>query len=144
VDKLNLDYISHRRNELGLTLQDMAEALGFKNASTYLKYEKGVYCFRANHLPIMARRLKCTLDSLFMNISLLKQKINSDQPGKSGMLSWEANKRQLEIWKKTLTYEIEMMAPRSSIACEGFVHRLNQFEKQIEDGDTGDTCRALS
>jgi len=52
--------------EQGLTLQEMAESLGFKNASTYLKYEKGSYDFKANHLPVLAKKLKCGLHDLFI------------------------------------------------------------------------------
>lgn len=125
MDKLNLDYISGRRIELGLTLKDMAEALGFKTASTYLKYEKGSYSFKANHIPVLAHKLRCTLDLLFLDGNLLKQK--------SGLSRQEANKRQLEIWQRTLQYELEMMATRSVLACEGFVTRLDSFEKYIED-----------
>ncbi|MGG1657829.1 hypothetical protein [Brevibacillus sp. NRS-1366] len=44
----------------------------------------------------------------------------------------DANRRQLEIWKRTLAYEIAMMAPQSKPACDGFLYRLEQFEKQLE------------
>lgn len=63
--RINLPYIVNRRNELTKTLQDMADALGFKNASTYMKYEKGDYAFKADHLPILARELDCSIDDLF-------------------------------------------------------------------------------
>lgn len=63
--KLNLDYIANRRNELQITLQEMAEELGFKNASTYLKYERGSYEFKANHLPILAKKLNCSINNFF-------------------------------------------------------------------------------
>jgi len=135
VDKLNLAYIVRRRNELGLTLQEMAEALGFKHASTYHKYETGQYSFRANHLPMIARKLLCTLDALYADTDLRKQKnIKPEAP----CSAQEANKRQLEIWKKTLLYEIEMMAPRSSHACDGFLQRLHQFEKEIGEREAND------
>ena len=48
-ERLNLPFIAKRRSECKLTLQEMAESLGFRNASTYLKYEKGEYDFKANH-----------------------------------------------------------------------------------------------
>ena len=54
---LNLEFIAKRRSELKLTLLEMATALGFKNASTYMKYEKGEYAFRANHLQVIAKVL---------------------------------------------------------------------------------------
>jgi len=62
---LNLEFISKRRLELNITLQEMAEALGFKNASTYMKYEKGEYAFKANQLPIIAKMLQCHAEELF-------------------------------------------------------------------------------
>ncbi|WP_421617348.1 hypothetical protein ACAF76_021405 [Brevibacillus sp. TJ4] len=48
------------------------------------------------------------------------------------MKSQEANVRQLEIWKKTIRYELEMMAPQSMAACDDFLMRLQLFEKQLE------------
>ena len=71
MERLNLPFIAKRRSECKLTLQEMAESLGFRNASTYLKYEKGEYDFKANHLPILAKKLKCGLHELFMIIFLL-------------------------------------------------------------------------
>lgn len=65
--KVNLDYIKHRRQYLTLSLQELAEALGFKNASTYMKYEEGSYQFKANHLPILASKLECSLENFFAN-----------------------------------------------------------------------------
>ncbi|MDC0764578.1 hypothetical protein POF51_28030 [Brevibacillus sp. AG] len=50
-----------------------------------------------------------------------------------GLNAWEANRRQLEIWRKTVAYEIEMMAPQSMPACEGFLERLILFEKELEN-----------
>jgi transcriptional regulator with XRE-family HTH domain len=63
--KINLDFIKTKRENLGISLQQMAHHLGFKNASTYLKYEKGVYAFKAEHLPILAEVLKCDLRDFF-------------------------------------------------------------------------------
>ncbi|MDF1511929.1 helix-turn-helix transcriptional regulator, partial [Robertmurraya sp. DFI.2.37] len=51
---LDLEYIKNRRESLDISLQVMAESLGFKNASTYLKYENGTYTFKADQLPILA------------------------------------------------------------------------------------------
>jgi transcriptional regulator with XRE-family HTH domain len=65
VKKINLDFIKTKRENLGISLQQMAHHLGFKNASTYLKYEKGVYAFKAEHLPILAEVLKCDLRDFF-------------------------------------------------------------------------------
>lgn len=63
---LNLEFIKKRRQELNLSLQEMAESLGFKNASTYMKYEDGTYSFKANHLPILANKLKAKIEKFFI------------------------------------------------------------------------------
>ncbi|MNW37016.1 helix-turn-helix protein [compost metagenome] len=63
--KVNLGFIKLRRQELNLSLQELAEALEFKNASTYMKYENGEYQFKANHLPILADKLNCTIENFF-------------------------------------------------------------------------------
>lgn len=62
---VNLKFIQKRRQELGLSLQEMAENIGFKNASNYMKYEKGDYAFKADHLPILAKYLNCSLEDIF-------------------------------------------------------------------------------
>ncbi|MDH6370583.1 transcriptional regulator with XRE-family HTH domain [Paenibacillus sp. PastF-3] len=61
----NLEFIKKRRQELNLSLQEMAESLGFKNASTYMKYEDGTYLFKANHLPILANKLNANIEDFF-------------------------------------------------------------------------------
>ncbi|RNB73138.1 helix-turn-helix transcriptional regulator [Brevibacillus panacihumi] len=65
MEEIDLAYIIQRRLERGLTQQEMAESLGFKHASSYLKYEKGEYEFKAGHLPILAKKLHCGLQDLF-------------------------------------------------------------------------------
>ncbi|MEH7814263.1 helix-turn-helix transcriptional regulator [Bacillus toyonensis] len=70
--KLNLNFIQRRRSELEITLLELAIILGFKNASTYMKYEKGDYTFKADHLPIIATALDCEIEDLFSNANLLK------------------------------------------------------------------------
>jgi DNA-binding XRE family transcriptional regulator len=67
MEGINLAFIAKRRVECGWTQQNMAEFLGFKNASTYQKYEKGEYDFKAIHLPILTRKLGCSLQDLFYN-----------------------------------------------------------------------------
>lgn len=61
----NLIYIKHRRQSLEKTLQDVAEPLGMKNASTYLKYENGTYSFKAEQLPALAIALDCDIENFF-------------------------------------------------------------------------------
>lgn len=65
MNKINLKFINCRRVELDITLQKMATYLGFKNASTYMKYEKGDYAFKADHIPVLAKKLDCEMDKLF-------------------------------------------------------------------------------
>lgn len=64
--KLNLEYIKKRRLELGKSQQEMAEHLGMKNASTYLKYENGTYAFKAEQLPALAEALNCKISDFFI------------------------------------------------------------------------------
>ncbi|PFF75840.1 transcriptional regulator [Bacillus cereus] len=71
MEKLNLDFIQNRRLELEITLLELARVLGFKNASTYMKYEKGNYTFKANHLPVIAKVLDCKIEDLFLSENLL-------------------------------------------------------------------------
>lgn len=66
MNQVNLEFIRKRRSEMGISMQKMAEHLGFKNASTYLKYEKGVYSFKAEHLPILADVFACELQDFFI------------------------------------------------------------------------------
>ena len=63
--KLNLYLIREKRKKLGFTYQKMADELSFKNASTYYKYEKGAYAFKADHVPILAAVLDIRIQDLF-------------------------------------------------------------------------------
>ncbi|OAK72658.1 helix-turn-helix domain-containing protein [Lederbergia galactosidilytica] len=65
MQKLNLQFIKTRRIQLDKTLQETAECLGMKNASTYMKYENGIYAFKADHLPLLARTLNCMITDFF-------------------------------------------------------------------------------
>lgn len=62
---LDLNFIKKRRIEIGKTLQEMADSLGMKNASTYMKYENGTYSFKADQLPLLAETLKCRITDFF-------------------------------------------------------------------------------
>ncbi|MDX9816378.1 MAG: helix-turn-helix transcriptional regulator [Smithellaceae bacterium] len=70
--KLNLNLICKKRKDKQITLQEMAEMMGLKNASTYMKYEKGEYSFRAEHLPVLAKTLNCEIQDLFFEDRLAK------------------------------------------------------------------------
>lgn len=61
----NLELIKQRRLELEMTLQETAEAMDMKNASTYLKYENGTYLFKAEQLPLLAKVLQCSIEKFF-------------------------------------------------------------------------------
>jgi transcriptional regulator with XRE-family HTH domain len=65
MQNFNLDFIEQRRNELNIPMQKMADELGFKNASTYLKYERGDYAFKAKQLPTLAQLLNCRVADFF-------------------------------------------------------------------------------
>jgi len=66
MDILNLQYIKARRMELHKTLQEVADSLGIKNASTYMKYENGTYAFKAEQLPKLAKALECEITDFFI------------------------------------------------------------------------------
>lgn len=63
--ELNLEFVADRRVKLNIPMQEMAAKLGFKNASTYLKYERGNYRFRADQLPDLADALHCAIEDFF-------------------------------------------------------------------------------
>lgn len=63
--EFNLVLIRNRRIELNLSQQELASALGFKDASTYLKYERGEYAFKAKQLPVLAKILQCKVTDFF-------------------------------------------------------------------------------
>lgn len=65
MQSLDLHYIKNRRNDLGITLQEAADRLGMKNASTYMKYENGTYSFKAEQLPSLAKALNCKIIDFF-------------------------------------------------------------------------------
>lgn len=65
--KVNLVKVKEMRKDRSLSLKDMASELGYKNASVYLKYERGEYQFKANHLPILAKALGCNIADFFEN-----------------------------------------------------------------------------
>ncbi|HBF5457529.1 TPA: helix-turn-helix transcriptional regulator [Clostridioides difficile] len=65
MQKINYDFIRKRRIHLNLSLQIVAECLGFKNASTYLKYETGEYAFKAEMLPKLSKLFDCKIENFF-------------------------------------------------------------------------------
>lgn len=65
MSKINLELIKSRRLEKKISLQKMAELLGFRNASNYYKYESGDYSFNAGHLPVIAEKLDLQVSDIF-------------------------------------------------------------------------------
>lgn len=65
--KIDHDFIKKRRNTLNLSLQNVAKELGFKNASTYFKYETRQYSIRADMLPKLSKILDCDIENFFTN-----------------------------------------------------------------------------
>ncbi|GGI97713.1 helix-turn-helix domain-containing protein [Paenibacillus hunanensis] len=65
MNQFNLHFIQKRRDDLNLTLKEMAEEFGMKNASNYSKYETGFYAFKAKDLPKLAIKLKCDVTNFF-------------------------------------------------------------------------------
>ena len=76
--QLDYKYIKNRRIELGITQKVAAEKMGMNQASTYLKYETGVYELKAKHLPDLAKLLNCKISHFFIkNVSEIE--INQKQ-----------------------------------------------------------------
>ena len=63
--KFDLTFIKDRRKELGITSEAMAQALGFKNTSTYWKHENGRHKFKADMIPTLAKILQCEPQNFF-------------------------------------------------------------------------------
>lgn len=63
--KLNLEFIKERRLELGLNQDEVATALGMSGKANYSRYENGLYTFDSNHVPLLAKVLKVSIDDLY-------------------------------------------------------------------------------
>lgn len=63
--QFSLEVIKNKRLKEEKTLQEMADSMGIKNASTYLKYETGFYAFKAEQLPLLAKSLNCKITDFF-------------------------------------------------------------------------------
>lgn len=63
--RINLAFIEKKRKEKRLTMQDMAQILGFKSAPAYYHYEKGEREFKADMLPVLARVFDCKITDLY-------------------------------------------------------------------------------
>lgn len=67
MNKVDLAKIKQRRMEMRINQLEMARELGFLNASTYCKYEKGQYQLDANHIPVIAKKLKLKVSEIFLS-----------------------------------------------------------------------------
>ena len=56
--------IAHKRTELGMTQEELAEKLNIER-STVAKWETGQAMPRADKLPHLAKVLKCEINDLF-------------------------------------------------------------------------------
>lgn len=63
--ELNLVLIKQRRKEMRITLQEMAELLGYQDASTYYKLERGIQKIKADQIPLIANKLKLRMNEIF-------------------------------------------------------------------------------
>lgn len=64
---INFSLIKKKREEKGISLEEMAQSLGFKNASTYLKYENNTYSFKLTMLPVLSKKLEIPYEKFFVN-----------------------------------------------------------------------------
>lgn len=63
--RIDYDFIKNRRESKGLSMQYVAQELGFKNASTYFKYEIGEYLIKADMLPKLSQLFECKIENFF-------------------------------------------------------------------------------
>lgn len=61
---MNLKAIAAIRKSKKITLQEMANALGLKDKSTYYRIETGEVKMKAEHLPVIANKLGLTVDEI--------------------------------------------------------------------------------
>jgi transcriptional regulator with XRE-family HTH domain len=61
----NLAYITERRKALGLSNQEIARQMGYKDPSTWWKYENGDYKINAEKLPLLAKILRCSIKKFY-------------------------------------------------------------------------------
>lgn len=63
--KVNLDLIKETRKDMGYSLNDMANKLGFNNKSKYYRREIGEYKFQSEELPTVADVLDIPIEKIF-------------------------------------------------------------------------------
>lgn len=63
--EIDLDFLKRKRIESKLTLTDMAETFGLKDASGYYRYETGETRLKADMLPVLANLFKCDIKNFY-------------------------------------------------------------------------------
>lgn len=64
--KFSTQAIRKRREQLGLTLSDVATLVGLNSNVSYYQYESGKYKFKAEMLPRLALALRCRIDDFYV------------------------------------------------------------------------------
>lgn len=66
MDKVfDYEFLKSRRKECNVSQETLSKALGFKNSSTYSKYENGDTPLKVNMLLIISSELKSPISSFF-------------------------------------------------------------------------------
>lgn len=73
---LNLELIKQKRNERGLSIDEMAEKLSLTNGSMYWKREAGQYKFKPEELAVLSKVLRIPMTRLFLSKPYSKTEIN--------------------------------------------------------------------
>lgn len=63
--RVNLQLIKDTRLEKGLSLQEMADSLGFNDKVKYYRRETGEYKFHPEELPLVAKTLEIPIEKIF-------------------------------------------------------------------------------
>lgn len=72
VPKVDLELIKELRKKHKMSLQDMANHLGYKSLWGYRHCETGSVDFKPEHLKMIADLFRIKVDSLFLNNELRK------------------------------------------------------------------------
>lgn len=63
--RINTAVVQEKMTKKKITLKEMAEILGYKHASSCLKYLRGESQFKAYHVPVLMQTLELTFEELF-------------------------------------------------------------------------------
>lgn len=65
---MNYHNLKLLRTSRGISLQEMADALGLKTAGGYLRIESGENKLKAEHLPTIAKKFGITIEELIKHL----------------------------------------------------------------------------